>query len=86
MSLPKIRASWKRHRGLVGRDIERHVEGHLVRVSGSQIDVLLAALDTDVDVAVAEAGRAGQAVPVSRRHAAAVKEALVAAHRLERDT
>ena len=29
---------------------------------------------------------AGQAVPVSRRHAAAVKEALVAAHRLERDT
>jgi DNA-binding LytR/AlgR family response regulator len=27
----------------------------------------------------------GQAVPVSRRHAAAVKEALVAAHRLERD-
>ncbi len=28
----------------------------------------------------------GQAVPVSRRHAAAVKEALVAAHRLERDS
>lgn len=28
----------------------------------------------------------GQAVPVSRRHAAAVKEALVAGHRLERDT
>jgi DNA-binding LytR/AlgR family response regulator len=27
----------------------------------------------------------GQAVPVSRRHAAAVKEALVAAHKLERD-
>lgn len=27
----------------------------------------------------------GQSVPVSRRHAAAVKEALVAAHRLERD-
>jgi len=28
----------------------------------------------------------GQAVPVSRRHAAAVKEALVAGHRLERDS
>jgi serine O-acetyltransferase len=26
MSLPKIRASWKRHRGLVGRDIEIHAQ------------------------------------------------------------